>query len=542
MSKPAHYVGVDVGTGSVRAGVFDADGGLCAARAEDITLHQDMPGHAEQSTAEIWRAVATTCRAAMAEAGLSAGDIGGIGFDATCSLVLIDEHGAGLPVGAHGDATRDVIAWMDHRAAAQAERINAQGHRVLDYAGGRISPEMETPKLLWLKENLSSNYDGAAAFFDLTDFLTWKATGSLARSVCTVTCKWTYMAHENAWDESYFRQVGLGDLADSGFARIGTEIVAPGTPLAKGLTEAAADTLGLAPGTPVGAGLIDAHAGGVGAVGAGGEVTTNLVYVFGTSACTMASSEKPLFVPGVWGPYFSAMVPELWLNEGGQSSAGAAIAQLLALHPASETARTEAEKKGLSLANHLAELASVDGLSKAIHLAGAQLVVPDFLGNRAPYADVRARGIIAGLGMEQDAQSLLALYVAGLSGIGYGLRQIVATSLKAGATIESITVIGGAARHPLIAQMLADCTGLPVIRPEQSEPVLLGAAMLGAVASGRGDLQAVMAAMSGSGATVTPAGGEMVALHTRRFGVFEAVQQAARALRDQTEGAINGNA
>ncbi|MFX5563062.1 hypothetical protein ABTD73_21675, partial [Acinetobacter baumannii] len=77
--------------------------------------------------------------------------------------------------------------------------------------GGVISPEMETPKLLWLKEQLPEVYHGAAHFFDLTDFLTWKATGSLQRSSCTVTCKWTYLAHEGRWDADYFRRIGLGD-------------------------------------------------------------------------------------------------------------------------------------------------------------------------------------------------------------------------------------------------------------------------------------------------------------------------------------------
>ena len=78
-----------------------------------------------------------------------------------------------------------------------------------------------------------------------TDFLTWRATGDLARSTCTVTCKWTYLAHERRWDESYFRAIGLGALADEGFARIGTEIVDPGTPLGQGLTADAAAELGL---------------------------------------------------------------------------------------------------------------------------------------------------------------------------------------------------------------------------------------------------------------------------------------------------------
>ena len=114
------------------------------------------------------------------------------------------ENGAPLPVGHTNDPSRNIIVWMDHRAIDQANRINKTGHRVLDYVGGRISPEMETPKLLWLKENSPEVYGAAWQFMDLTDFLTWRATGDLSRSVCTVTCKWTFLAHENAWDASYF--------------------------------------------------------------------------------------------------------------------------------------------------------------------------------------------------------------------------------------------------------------------------------------------------------------------------------------------------
>ena len=90
-------------------------------------------------------------------------------------------------------------------------------------------------------------FDAAWQFFDLTDFLTWRATGSLARSTCTVTCKWTYLAHERRWDASYFRAIGLGVLADEGFARIGTrDRRRRHRRSAAGLTEAAAAELGLA--------------------------------------------------------------------------------------------------------------------------------------------------------------------------------------------------------------------------------------------------------------------------------------------------------
>ena len=75
--------------------------------------------------------------------------------------------------------------------------------------------------------------------------------------------------------------------------------------MASGLTEDAAAELGLLPGTPVAAGLIDAHAGGVGTVGGAGDrpapLQSRMAYVFGTSACTMATTSEPAFVPGVWG-------------------------------------------------------------------------------------------------------------------------------------------------------------------------------------------------------------------------------------------------
>ena len=425
---PAHVIGVDVGTGSARAGVFDAQGAVLGSAKTDITLYRAAGGMVEQSSAQIWAAVCRSVRAAVAEAQVDPTSVAGIGFDATCSLVVLGADGASLPVGPSEDPARDIIVWMDHRAVAQAERITATGHPVLNYVGGVISPEMETPKLLWLAEHRPRVFADAWQFLDLADFLTWKASGSLARSVCTVTCKWTYLAHENRWDDSYFRQIGLGVLADEGFARIGTQVVPPGTALGQGLTAVAAADLGLAPGTPVGAGLIDAHAGGVGTVGALGDQAGPadcMAYVFGTSSCTMTTTAGPVFVPGVWGPYYSAMIPGQWLLEGGQSAAGAAIDHLLRLHPAAERVRAQA---GRPLPVHLAQLAAdrSDSLSGIARLAGDVHVVPEFLGNRAPFADPHARAIIAGLGIEDDEASLLALYVAGLCGIGYGLRQILA--------------------------------------------------------------------------------------------------------------------
>ena len=85
---------------------------------------------------------------------------------------------------------------------------------------------MQTPKLLWIKNKLPKVWSKAANFFDLSDFLTWKATGgSKVRSLCSTVCKWTFEGLLKTWNETYFRQIGLGDLADENFERIGSDIL-----------------------------------------------------------------------------------------------------------------------------------------------------------------------------------------------------------------------------------------------------------------------------------------------------------------------------
>ncbi|CCM78825.1 FGGY-family carbohydrate kinase [Rhizobium mesoamericanum] len=533
-----HFLGIDVGTGSARTGVFNESGDLLSSAKQPIAIWHGAGGVVEQSSEDIWWAVSGTVRQAVADAGIDPASIAGIGFDATCSLVALGRDGVPISVSRSGDANRNIIVWMDHRAIAEADEINAGGHAVLRYVGGRMSPEMETPKLLWLKRHLPEQYRAATHFFDLSDYLTWRATGSLARSVCTVTCKWTYLAHEGRWDADYFRAIGLEDLAADDFSRIGTDIVAPGAALGTGLSVQAAADLGLPVGTPVGAALIDAHAGGIGTLGAveGGterraDIGRRLAYIFGTSACSMATTEEPTFVDGVWGPYFSAMVPGLWLNEGGQSAAGAAIDYLVRMHPASGVIEERAKAEGLSLVGYLERAAARAGDGVA-GLADGVIVVPEFLGNRAPFADPDARALIAGLTLDESEDSLVALYVAGLAGLGCGLRQLLDALADKAIDIDLIMASGGAANSPLVLQMIADSTATEVASVTSPEPVLLGAAILGAIAGGYyPDLSSAMAVMSRIAKVYRPS----VALrekHDRRYAAFKLLQETGRRLRE----------
>ncbi len=544
------FIGIDVGTGSARAGLFDASGRLLGSAKRPIRIWREDGDIVEQSSDDIWQAVCAAVRAAVGEANVDPDRVKGLGFDATCSLVVLDVDAAPLAVGPSGDPVRNVIVWMDHRALDQTARINATNHPVLKYVGGRISPEMETPKLLWLKEHQPETFERAGHFFDLADFLSFRATGALERSVCTVTCKWTYLAHEARWDADYFRTIGLDELTSADFARIGSTVVDIATPLGSGLTEDASRDLGLVAGTPVGASLIDAHAGGVGTIGgtwnsangSGGGVsdpTRELAFIMGTSSCTMALTRDPAFVDGVWGPYFGAMLPGYWLLEGGQSAYGAALDHLVAMHPAIAAVRESAAGTGTAVLDHL-EARAIDmagSVDDAARLARRLVVVPEFLGNRSPEADPNATAIICGLSLGASPDDLVRLFVASLCGLCYGTRQIVEANREKGVAFETIVVSGGAARSKLLRRILADATGLKVALPQTPEPVLLGSAMLGAVASGSyPNLKAAAAAMCHSGDVIAPASGTMAAFHDAKYEAFRLLQQTERRVRALTGG------
>jgi len=527
------FIGVDVGTGSVRASVFTSRGQLLS-NSRRVTASWREPGDiVEQSSADIWAATVASVRGAIETAGVRPESVSGIGFDATCSLVVLDPAGRSLPVGPSGDPARDVIVWMDHRAVEEAELINRGGHDALRYVGGAISPEMQPPKLLWLARYAPRVFAAAGHFFDLPDYLTYRATGSLVRSACTVACKWLYLARAQRWPQDFFAGVGLGDLGGPGFARIGAEIAAPGTALGRGLAADAAAAFGLPPGVPVGAGMIDAHAGALATLGAAhgdaiADPRRRVALVLGTSACCMAVSDEPRFIPGLWGPHYSAVTPGQWLDEGGQSAFGAAIDRLMRMSPAFAGV---AGRPNAFDALERQIVARAGGASQAVRLARDLHVLPDFLGNRSPHADPAARGAIVGFDLRDDEESAMALYVAGLCGLAQGLGQVIRLLERNGFACDLLVASGGAARSALVRQIVADAVGRPVAAPGTSEPVLLGAAMLGAVAAGRRTLVEAMTSMSRLGDVCEPAGGEIAALHAAKRRVFEALQGAERDAR-----------
>lgn len=538
------YLGIDVGTGSARAAIFDADGKRMGLGSQPIRMWKPQPDFYEQSSDDIWTACGQAVRAALAQAAVSPDRIGGIGFDATCSLVALDKRGAPLTVSPSGSNEQNVIVWMDHRAIPHADRINATAHPVLRFVGDKISPEMELPKLLWLKEHLPGTWKNAGMFLDLADFLSYRATGQDVRSLCTTTCKWTYVASESRWDDGFLKLIGLEDLCDDSHARIGSNIRPQGE-CAGMLSQKSAEELGLVPGIPVAVSIIDAHAGGLGLLGMAIDgvsprfqtLDRRVALIGGTSTCHMAVSQQANFVPGVWGPYYSAMVPGMWLAEGGQSATGALIDHVIRTHPRGKELAVEAAASGTTsyelLNCRLDKLA--EGLRFPAELTRGFHVYPDFHGNRSPLADPTLRGMVSGLSLDDGIDSLAMLYLATVQAIAMGTRQIIRQMNDHGFHIETIIACGGDTKNRLFLREHADATRCRILLAEEPEAVLLGSAMLGAVAAGRfPDLLAAMTSMSRPGRVVEPAA-ETASYHEAKGRVFELMLQHQRMYSEQMQ-------
>ncbi len=487
---------VDAGTGSVRAGLYDRKGALRARATRPIGMSRPAPGWAEQDSEAIWRAAAVAVRTALAEAAASADDVAALGFDATCSLVLRAADGTPLDLGGAGEGGRfDTIAWLDHRAAAEAALCDATGHAVLAYSGGRISPEMQIPKLVWLKRQRPDLWRRLGLAFDLADFLTWRATGAAARSQSTLACKWTYLPQRGGWQRDFLDGVGLGDLVD----RAGLpERATPVGGVVGTLSPAAAGELGLAAGIPVASGLIDAYAGALGTIGGhdAAERHEHFALIAGTSSCVMGFSADPRPATAVWGPYLGAALPDLWIAEAGQSASGALLDHLVRAHGTTPDGATHG-----AIATRIEALRAEAGGDLAAELH----VLPDFHGNRTPFADPRPRGVLSGLALDSSFDGLCRLYWRTAVAIALGLRQVVEHLEAQGYSPRHLHAAGGHARSPLLMQLYADALGRPVTRSGGEDAVLLGTASTAAAAAGWHDsVAAACAAMRQDGRSFLP--------------------------------------
>ena len=189
--------------------------------------------------------------------------------------------------------------------------------------------------------------------------------------------------------------------------------------------------------------------------------------VCGTSTCHMLLADSPKLTPGVWGPFYSALYPGLWLMEGGQSSSGSLLDHVIQTHPATSQLERVAKEQGVSphkvLADLLVTLAKNQGKENISSLTKSLHVWPDYHGNRSPLADPTMTGSVVGLTLARDLDSLAVQYLATVQALCYGTRHILEQLDKHGHSVTSVAVCGGLAKSPLFLQTQADVLGKQVV-------------------------------------------------------------------------------
>ncbi|KAI0198707.1 Nup93/Nic96-domain-containing protein [Astrocystis sublimbata] len=547
MASQDHYIGIDVGTGSARACLIDSSGDIKALASEAIKLWQPQSGYYEQSTTDIWHCICHCVQRVVHQSGVDSSLIKGIGFDATCSLCVFT-HDTDEPVPVTGPNfendgnDRNVILWLDHRPVEETEKINATGHNLLRYVGGKMSIEMEIPKVLWLKNNMPPELFDRCKFYDLADALTHLATGNEIRSFCSTVCKQGYVpvgvdGSVKGWQEDFYHTIGLSDLVKDDFKRMGGVDGVNGKYMSAGelvgtLSENAANQLGLPAGIAVGSGVIDAYAGWIGTVGAKvdtqyghadethpandlAQASTRLAAVAGTSTCHLALSEKPVFVNGVWGPYRDVLLPGFWLAEGGQSATGELLRHVIETHPAHRDVSALAEAMQLNIYDymnfHLRDLAEKAKAPTVSYLSRHFFFYGDLWGNRSPVADPNMKGAVIGLSSDSSVDGLALYYYATMEFIALQTRQIVESMNKEGHNIQTIFMSGSQCQNDMLMDLIATCCDMPVLIPRYVHAAVVhGAAMLGAKAASADtegvteNLWSIMDRMSKPGRLVKP--------------------------------------
>ncbi|MCB1380779.1 MAG: carbohydrate kinase [Alphaproteobacteria bacterium] len=446
-----YLIGVDGGTESIRAFVFDLDGRPLASHATPYKTEFPNPSWAEQNPEDWWAAMGQSVRGAVAKAGVKVSDIVAMSVDTTCcSVVALDS--AGNPL-------RPCMIWMDVRSSREADDVAATKDPYLRVNGGGAGPvsaEWMIPKSLWMKRNQPEIFARSAMVGEYQDYINLRLTGQWVGSLGNSCIRWHYQTQHGGVPRSLLKVVDLSELEE----KWPQKMLAPGTPIGP-LTRAAAEHLGLSPGLLVVQGGSDAF---IGVIGLGVTEPGEMALITGSSHLHIGVADQVVHKAGVWGTYMDGVYPGKPIIEGGQTSTGSVLAWFkrhFAGHTSWETLN--------------------EGASAVPPGAEGLLVLDHFQGNRTPYTDALSRGAITGLTLKHTPAHM---FRAIIEGICLGTRLIV-DSFGDAFDAKRIVLAGGATNSPLWLQIHADTVGAPIELTEVADAPALGCAILAAHGAGR---------------------------------------------------------
>lgn len=483
-------IGIDFGTLSGRAVVVDTRTGEELGSAVCDYPHGVMdrvlcetgqalpPDFALQDPDDYLEVLRRAVPQAVEAAGISPGDVVGIGIDFTaCTVLPVKRDGTPLCFleEYRGRPHAYVKLWKHHAAQRQADELNriaAQtGQPWLWRYGGKISSEWVVPKVWQMVEEDGELYRAMDYLVEAADWVVWQLTGKLSRNACTAGYKAIWNRREGFPSPEFFEQLhpALRDLA-------GTKLAGEILPVGKragGLSAAAARMTGLLPGTAVAVANVDAH---VTAAAVKIDRPGIILAIMGTSTCHVLLGERECAVPGMCGVVEDGVLPGYFGYEAGQSCVGDHFAWFVEkLAPAA--LRDEAEAKNMDLYQLLEEKLA------DLRPGASGLVALDWWnGNRSVLVDVDLTGLLLGMTLHTRPEEI---YRALVEATAYGTRMIIENFRRHGVPVDAFYASGGISwKSPAAMQIYADVLGMPVHIAGSRQGPALGSAIFGAVAAG----------------------------------------------------------
>ena len=449
-----HLLGIDIGTGSVKALVMTETGETLARGEADYPILRPEPNRAEQAPVEWRRATVAAVRQALNLArspGISAIGLSG------------QMHGA-VPIDAAGDVVRPAVIWADGRSVQEATEITelVGALRLIEIAGSPVVSGFQAATCRWLSKHEPENWAKTAVVLAPKDELRRWLTGEIATEPSDASATLLFDVERAAWSPELLRAANVRPDQVPRAVR--------SADISGVLRESVAAEFRLPAGIPVSGGVADAPGA---ALGAGIGDSNSLMLTISSGAQALMLAARPLIDPaGRIHSFCGPLDAPRWYAMGATLSAGLSLRWL-------RDNVFELDPKGA----YETMLSAAEQVAPG---AGGLVFLPYLTGERTPLMDPLARGVFLGLTGPQGRGHLVR---AVLEGVAFSLFEAFSVLKELGAAPSRIVLVGGGARSPLWRQIMADVFGLPVspaLDPDQSA---IGAAMTAGAAIGASRLK-----------------------------------------------------
>jgi len=470
MKHPNYMIGIDMGTTSTKAVVFEENGKVVSTGSQGYPLHTPNATIAEQDPERIFQAVVSSVKQAMSAAQVQPEDVLFLSFSSAMhSLIAVD---------AKGNPLTPCITWADNRSSKYAAQLkkDPQGHALYLRTGTPIHPMSPLTKLMWMRHEAPELLNKAAKFISIKEYVLFKLFHTYVVDYSIASATGMMNLQQLAWDEEALELAGISTDKLS-------ELV-PTTHQLTGMDEVYAREMGLSPATPT---IVGASDGVLSNLGVNAIEPGVVAATIGTSGAIRTVVEQPLTDPK--GRIFCyALTDKHWVIGGPVNNGGMLFRWVRDELAASEV--EAAKRLGIDVYDLLTRIAEqvqpgADGL----------LFHPYLTGERAPLWNADARGSFFGLTMHHKKEHMIR---AVLEGVIFNMYTVLLAMEEQMGRPSKIHATGGFARSPLWRQMMADIFDQEVVVPESYESSCLGAVVLGLYATGRADSLRIVSDMVGA--------------------------------------------